>query len=210
MGIDDQKKQNSYFRKVAHLEFTLNCDFRLSHHGNCSLPLKKTFSCQKCDYEINSCAPFSLFQNKIDKVIHNSLICTTIFRAKYWPWGRPDWGEGIPYGNTTNPDFPFWKVETVDFIERRLIKEPYWWYSKNVIDGTHNEKGNNCCDFRNFFIFLQYSKSLNIGNLNIGILAYRDFFNGNYIVKVSLITRKNSITVIFPGKSQYSRLISAL
>ena len=26
----------------------------------------ETFSCQKCDYEINSCAPCSLFQNKID------------------------------------------------------------------------------------------------------------------------------------------------
>ena len=110
-------------------------------------------------------ASFSPFQNKIDKVIHNSLICTTIFRAKYWPWGRPDWGEGIPYGNTTNPDFPFWKVETVDFIERRLIKEPYWWYSKNVIDGTHNEKGNNCCDFTNFFIFFTIQQ----------VLEYREF-----------------------------------
>ena len=28
-------------------------------------------SCQKCYYEINSSAPFSPFQNKIDKVIHN-------------------------------------------------------------------------------------------------------------------------------------------
>ena len=28
--------------------------------------------CQKCDYEINSSTPFSPFQHKIDKVIHNS------------------------------------------------------------------------------------------------------------------------------------------
>ena len=43
-----------------------------------------------------------------------------------------------------------------------------------------------------------------------GSSQYRDFFNGHNKVKVSLITGKNSITVIFPGKSRYSRLISAL
>ena len=64
----------------------------------------------------------------------------TIFRDK-WPWGREDWGDGIPYGNTTNPDFPVWKEETKGFVERKIIPEPYWWYAKQVIDGTHNEKG---------------------------------------------------------------------
>ena len=51
------------------------------------------------------------------------------------------------------------------------------------------------------------------------VLEYQDFdyrdprntrINGHNKVKVSLITGKNSITVIFPGKSRYSRLISAL
>ena len=32
-----------------------------------------------------------------------------------------------------------------------------------------------------------------------GSSQYRDFFNGHYKVKVSLITGKNSITVVFPG-----------
>ena len=32
---------------------------------------KKLFSCQKCDYEINSTAPSVRFKNKIDKESHN-------------------------------------------------------------------------------------------------------------------------------------------
>ena len=40
-------------------------------------------------------------------------------------------------------------------VERRLIKEPYFWYAQEVIAGTHNRKGNICCDFISIF-FLQY------------------------------------------------------
>ena len=32
-------------------------------------------------------------------------------------------------------------------VERRLIKEPYFWYAQEVIAGTHNRKGNICCAF---------------------------------------------------------------
>ena len=39
-------------------------------------------------------------------------------------------------------------------VERRLIKEPYFWYAQEVIAGTHNRKGNICCDL--IPIFLQY------------------------------------------------------
>ena len=67
MGIDDQNKQNFCFRKVAHLEFTLYGDFWLSHFGNCATFQKKTFSCQKCDYEINSSAPLVRFKIKLIK-----------------------------------------------------------------------------------------------------------------------------------------------
>ena len=51
----------------------------------------------------------------------------------------------------------------------------------------------------------QYTASPWISGIWIsGSLQYQDFFNGHYRVKVSLITGKNSITVIFP--SRYSRL----
>ena len=56
------------------------------------------------------------------------------------------------------------------------------------------------------------SSSITVGPCISGIRLsgssqYRDFFNGHYRVKVSLITGKNLITVIFPRKSRYSRLI---
>ena len=71
----DQNKQNFSFRTVAHLEFPLYGDFWLSHHADCAT-FQKTFSCQKCDYEINSSAPSLRFKIKLIKgiTIGNSIL----------------------------------------------------------------------------------------------------------------------------------------
>ena len=51
-------------------------DFWLSHDGDCAI-LKKTFSCQKCDYEINSSALSVRFKIKLIKGLTITFIVIT-------------------------------------------------------------------------------------------------------------------------------------
>ena len=67
--IDQNKKTFLEMQRIWSSHFT--AIFGIFPRQLCYLS-KTTFSCQKCDYE--AAHPFSLYQNKIDKGSHNSVL----------------------------------------------------------------------------------------------------------------------------------------